>query len=90
MKTGFNKLSAALAEISDVSEIEKFLTELTTESERKDLELRWCLMEMLYAGKTQRDISSTLGVSLCKITRGAKILKQPDSVAKRIISKIEE
>ncbi len=88
MKSEFKKLSEALADISDADEIDKLLTELTTESERKDLGLRWKLMEMLHSGKTQRDISAELGVSLCKITRGAKILKQPDSVSKKIISKI--
>jgi TrpR family trp operon transcriptional repressor len=38
---------------------------------------------MLMEGVPQRQIADELGVSLCKITRGAKILKQIDSVSKQ-------
>lgn len=50
-----------------------------------DLVKRWQLMEELIAGKTQRAIAADLGVSLCKITRGAKVLKQKKSTSRDII-----
>jgi TrpR family transcriptional regulator, trp operon repressor len=59
-----------------------FLEEILTPAERKDLALRWKLMEMLQEGIPQRKIASELGISLCKITRGAKILKDGRSVSK--------
>ncbi|MCQ2790048.1 MAG: Trp family transcriptional regulator [bacterium] len=37
-------------------------------------------MNLLSQGVTQREISAQLGVSLCKVTRGAKILKNSKSV----------
>jgi TrpR family trp operon transcriptional repressor len=42
-------------------------------------------MKMLKAGIPQRKIASELGISLCKITRGAKVLKDPGAVANQYI-----
>lgn len=88
--TELNKLAALLATMDDADEIQRLLSEIMTEAERKDLHLRWQLMERLITGQTQRDIAGQLGVSLCKITRGAKILKNPHSVSKRLIQQAQE
>ncbi len=61
----------------------KFLNELLTAGEMRDITLRWMLLERLAAGETQRRIAEDLKISLCKITRGSKILKQKDSVTAR-------
>ena len=43
-------------------------------------------MRMLVEGSTQREIANELGVSLCKVTRGSKILKNKESIlAKHLI-----
>jgi TrpR family trp operon transcriptional repressor len=42
-------------------------------------------MERLDDGMSQRDVAEALGISLCKITRGAKILKDPDAITPRLI-----
>ena len=62
------------------AEISAFFKELLTESELKTLSKRWRILEMLRDGRTQRDISRELQVSLCKVTRGAKILKDKNSI----------
>ncbi|MFC1468107.1 Trp family transcriptional regulator [Verrucomicrobiota bacterium] len=85
--TELKKLAAILASLNDADEIQRLLAEIMTDSERKDLDLRWRLMEMLESGQTQRDIAAELHISLCKITRGAKILKKPNSISKRLIQK---
>lgn len=82
----FSELVQILAEISDPREMEKFLNEILTENERKDLSLRWELMIKLHDGVPQRAIASELGISLCKITRGSKILKSGDSVISRLLN----
>ena len=61
-------------------EIENFFKELLTESEIETLSKRWRILEMLAQGNTQRDTAKELQVSLCKVTRGAKILKDRESV----------
>jgi TrpR family trp operon transcriptional repressor len=57
--------------------MQKLFEELFTQREKYDFALRWRLMKELYQGKAQRTIASELGISLCKITRGSKILKDP-------------
>ena len=79
------ELSEIIADLKGPEEIEKFLTELLTESERKGIGLRWRLMDMLFRGVPQRKISSDLGISLCKITRGSKIVQDKDSIARAIL-----
>ena len=88
--TELKKLSAILATLDDADEIRRLLSEVMTDAERKDLDLRWRLMEMLEAGQTQRDIAAELHISLCKITRGAKILKQPGSISKQLIQETQQ
>ena len=48
---------------------------LLTPREREEIALRWQLVQLLAEGIPQRTISAQLGVSLCKITRGARELK---------------
>jgi TrpR family trp operon transcriptional repressor len=66
-------------------EMQKLFEELFTMKEKYDLALRWRLMKELHDGKSQREIAHDLGISLCKITRGSKILKQTDSQMNQIL-----
>jgi TrpR family trp operon transcriptional repressor len=75
--------------IADEKTMRKFLGEILTRSEITDLTLRWKLMKMLKSKIPQRKIASELGISLCKITRGAKVLKDPGAVANRYIQPSE-
>lgn len=68
-------------------EIIEFFEEIMTKSEIEALSKRWRIIEMLDEGYTQREIAKELGVSLCKVTRGAKILKKQNSVTKKIIER---
>lgn len=64
---------------NNYEEMQKLFEELFTQREKYDFALRWRLMKELYQGKPQRTIASELGISLCKITRGSKILKDPEA-----------
>ena len=81
------EISNILKNIDSSKEIQNFLLELLTESEVETLSKRWCIVKMLIEGKTQRDIAKELNVSLCNITRGAKILKNKDSVISKKLKK---
>ncbi|HOO89375.1 MAG TPA: Trp family transcriptional regulator [Syntrophales bacterium] len=74
-----------LTDISDFEEMRTFMEEILTPREIEDLSLRWKLLQELHAGSTQRSIASKYGISLCKITRGSKILKKDNSVTKKIL-----
>ena len=71
-------------------EIEKFFDEIFTKNELDTLSKRWRIMELLAQGNTQRDISSKLNVSLCKVTRGAKILKDDNAITTKFLNKGKE
>lgn len=79
-------LERVFCRIGRVAVMRTFFQEIFTKAERKDLSLRWKLMQMLAKGVPQRKISAELGVSLCKITRGAKVLKIPGSVSRSILA----
>ena len=61
------------------------LTELLTESEINVLSKRWRILKLLQSGTTQRQIAKELQVSLCKVTRGAKILNNKKAVITKIL-----
>ena len=86
MDTNYEDLISIFAKTTDPEEMKKLFEEMLTPSERKDLVLRWNLMKDLYRGLPQREIAASYGISLCKITRGSKILKKKDSYCKRLLS----
>ena len=63
---------------------------MLTPTELHDLVLRWELLELLEQGVSQRKVATKLGISLCKITRGAKILKRSGSVAARVLAQMKQ
>lgn len=86
MKT-IQEISKLVKNLHSEVEIESFFKELLTESEIETLSKRWRILEMLINGNTQRDISKELQVSLCKVTRGSKILKNKDSILAKLLIK---
>jgi len=63
----------------------RLLDEMLTPAEVRDLALRWRLVQRLHAGQPQRRIAAELCISLCKITRGSRVLKRPDGVVRRLL-----
>jgi len=80
-------LAQALVSISDRQEMELFLAELLTRGELCDVTLRWRLLELWSQGVPHRNIAEELQISLCKITRGSRILKNKKSIARQLLSK---
>lgn len=74
---------------NNYEQMQKLFEELFTQREKYDFALRWRLMKDLHQGKTQREIANELGISLCKITRGSKILKDPESQMNTILKEYE-
>ena len=74
-----NEISKTIHELKNSKEVKQFMTEILTEAELATLSKRWRIFKMLSCGTTQREIARKLNVSLCKITRGAKVLKEKKS-----------
>ena len=77
-----------LADTNDPETIIRFLQEMFTPAEIQDLDSRWEIVKRLHRGDTQRSIAKELHLGLCKITRGSKELKKPDSIIKNIINNL--
>ncbi|MDR2631915.1 MAG: trp operon repressor [Spirochaetaceae bacterium] len=80
------ELVRILAQIQDPELIESFLRCLLTPAETADIAARWALVKALGKKVPQREIARDLGVSLCKITRGSKELKKPNSAFGRVLT----
>ncbi len=79
-----------LTDITDPVLMRKFIREILTPKEIEDFTLRWQLVRELYRGDTQRSIAARHHISLCKITRGSKILKKKNSVTRRILDNYQK
>lgn len=75
-----------ISKLKTPQEVEEFLKAILTESELSDVFQRWNIFKRLNKQETQRHIAKELSASLCKITRGAKILKDEKSIIKQILS----
>ena len=83
-----DRLVRVFCSIDDPRMMKRFMKEVFTPSELEDISKRWKVMEMLERGHSQRSIATKLGVSLCKITRGSKVLKTGGSVSRRLLCEL--
>ena len=80
------EIAEIFAAIDGVDDMEQLMSEVLTPKELEALTLRWQLLKELQAGETQRAIAARHHISLCKITRGSKLLKDDKSIVKKILS----
>jgi TrpR family trp operon transcriptional repressor len=86
VKENVSDLAQTLSKTTDSALIEDFLRCLLTPSETADIAARWALVKALKIKMPQREIAKNLGLSLCKITRGSRELKKPNSAFERILA----
>ncbi|MBN1980564.1 MAG: hypothetical protein JW795_03475 [Chitinivibrionales bacterium] len=79
------ELVEVFCKITQPEEMIRFFDEIFTQSERSDLTLRWQLLKMLHEEIPQRTIAQQLQISLCKITRGAKYIKDANSITRKYL-----
>jgi TrpR family trp operon transcriptional repressor len=81
------ELLKVISSINDLDELNRFFNDIFTPAELDDISLRWKLLKDLHNGITQRKISEKYGISLCKITRGSKVLKDKSSVVLKVLNR---
>jgi TrpR family trp operon transcriptional repressor len=74
--------------IKDTGALEQLFKDLFTPAELDDLTLRWKLLKDLHQGIPQRKIAEKYGISLCKITRGSRVLKKKEGVVAGILKQL--
>ena len=87
VKENLEEMARVLSRVKDNALIEDFLRCLLTPAEIADIAGRWALVKALDQKIPQREIAKTLGVSLCKITRGSRALKKENSAFSRMLKK---
>ncbi len=69
-----------------LEDLNRFFEDILTPAELDDISLRWKLLKDLYNGMPQRKIADKYSISLCKITRGSKILKKKGSAVLKVLN----
>jgi len=87
MNSVTRELIGIFADTVDRREMQILFGEIFTPKEIDTLTLRWQLLKDLYEGKTQRKIAADHKISLCKITRGSKLLKTQGSYLKKVLDR---
>lgn len=87
LKNTFKELIDIISDIDSPDNLEALFMEILTPKELSDVTLRWQLLKELHTGDTQRAIASKHSISLCKITRGSKLLKNKDSIVNNLLNK---
>ncbi|MBP3606980.1 MAG: transcriptional regulator [Treponema sp.] len=85
LEESFKELCNLISNNNDPDFIYDFFECLFTPAELKDFAMRWLLVKEIDKGTTQREIARKFNMSLCKITRGSKELKKPDSAFRRLL-----
>ncbi len=83
------ELLKIISSLNDLDELNRFFNDIFTPAELDDLSLRWKLLKDLRKGMTQRKIAEKYGISLCKITRGSKVLKDKNSVVLKVLNQLK-
>ncbi|MBF0484171.1 MAG: transcriptional regulator [Candidatus Omnitrophica bacterium] len=84
---GLKELLKIFNQIKNEKDMERLFQEIFTEKERETLSNRWLLMKEIHRNIPQRDIAQKFHMSLCKITRGAKVLQEKNSLCKQLLDK---
>jgi TrpR family trp operon transcriptional repressor len=80
------ELLKVVSSMDNLDDLNRFFEEIFTPAELEDISLRWKLLKDLHKGLTQRKIAEKYGISLCKITRGSKILKNENSIVLNVLN----
>ena len=82
-----DEISNIVYNLKSAKKVADFILEILTKSELETLSKRWRILKMLNEGKTQREIVKDLNVSLCKVTRGSKLLKNKNAIITKCLNK---
>lgn len=84
-KKSFSEIVNVFKSLSSTSDVEDFMLNLFTDAELTTLSKRWRILKLLSNGYSQRAVAKELNVGLCKVTRGAKILKKEKTIVTKFL-----
>ncbi len=87
LKASYEDMIRLFKEVESEEDMKALFEDMFTDAEIKDFTIRWKLMNDLYNHVPQRTIASDLKISLCRITRGSKMLKKSDGYVRKVLSR---
>lgn len=81
------ELLGVLLKIKNAAFLEKFLEDLLTPHEFKEIVKRWQIVKQLAKGAPQRQVARKLGVGIATITRGSRVLQTKNSAFRQLLKK---
>ena len=90
MKPDEAHLLQALCSIQDPAEMRRVLSDLLTRSEVAALQKRWAILCLLREDVSQREIARRIGGSLCNVTRGARLMRNPACASAALMARLEK
>jgi TrpR family trp operon transcriptional repressor len=90
VEENLDELALALAKTKEPQLIKDFLRRLLTPAEAADIAARWALVKALEQKTPQREIAKNLGLSLCKITRGSREMKNPNQAFQKMLGAVRK
>lgn len=84
------QLLQALCSIDDPAEMRRVLADLLTRSEYAAVLKRWKILRLLRTGLSQREVAHRIGGSLCNVTRGARLLRQPTCASALLMDRLDK
>jgi TrpR family transcriptional regulator, trp operon repressor len=81
------ELAVLLSKIKDPKLMDKFLEDILTPAEYEEVVTRWQIIKLLTQGMPQREIAANLKVSIAKITRGSRELRDKNGGFWKVLKK---
>jgi TrpR family transcriptional regulator, trp operon repressor len=67
--------------------LDRFIKDILTPKEYKEVAKRWQIVKLLRAGETQRYIEKTLHTGIATVTRGSRALLNPEGGFNELLKK---
>jgi len=90
MKQAEAELLDALCTIQDPAEMRRVLGDLLTRSEMAAVRKRWTILRLLREGMPQRKIAQKIDGSLCNVTRGARLQRDPKCASAALMDRLDK
>ena len=82
----YDDMVKLFTQVESEGDMKALFDDMFTQAEIRDFTIRWKLMNDLYEHVPQRTIAQELRISLCRITRGSRMLKKKDGYVRRRLS----
>ena len=89
-KSHLELLHAIQLAASDTVLLDKFLADILTPQEYREIKKRWQIITQLHAGMTQREIAYNLHIGIGTVTRGSRVIQNKRGGSREVLALIKK